>query len=78
MFFWGPLSERGVWGGGFGLDWGEGERGRDRAERTKVKDRKGNVRVGLGPPTGNMDKIMPKQRKTTAVQAMGVENRAPV
>jgi len=33
--------------------------------------------MGLGPPTGNMERMMPKMRKITAVQAIGVE-RAPV
>lgn len=48
---------------------------RERFSIRMMSKNLGDLRVGSGPPTGNMDRIMPKTRKTIDAQAIGIENR---
>lgn len=47
-----------------------------QGNRTYIE--KNDLRVGFGPPTGNMLSRMPNDRNSSAVQAMGTEKRSPM
>lgn len=55
---------------------------RDKAPRRCSTDDlrvgRGNLRVGSGPSTGNIDNSVPNTKKVIATQAIGIESLSPV